>query len=89
MALNQGIIATLKRPNIIIANSVPLTTTQSNPAIELKNNGSALNQEYVRSLLDVVEDHPQDGYTLVYNSSIHKYEVKAINQVINLDGGTF
>jgi hypothetical protein len=40
--------------------------------------------------LDVVESQPQDGYTLVYNSNIHKYEVKpSVIAEATLDGGTF
>lgn len=83
------ITAVIKRPNLIVANTVPLTTTQSNPPIDLKNSTS-VGQNYVHNLLDVFEDHPQDGYTLVYNGVTHKYDVKPIiAQVQALDGGNF
>ena len=85
-----NINATIRRPNLIVANTVGLTTTQSNPAISLKNNPSSLNQNYIHNLLDVVEDHPVDGSTLVYNANTHKYEVKQITiNVTSLDGGSF
>lgn len=80
----------IKTPRGIIANSASLTSTQSNPAISIKNNGASLNQNYLHNLLDVVENNPQDGYSLVYNATIDKYEVKPI--IINdvsVDGGTF
>ena len=41
-------------------------------------------------LLDVVENRPQDGDTLVYNSTTHKYEVKPVSiNAVDIDGGTF
>jgi hypothetical protein len=84
------ITAIIKRPNLIIANTVAISTTQSNPPIDLKNNIAGVSQNYIHNLLDVVEDHPQDGYTLVYNATTHKYEVKpVIAQVAALDGGNF
>jgi hypothetical protein len=82
--------AVIKRPNLIVANTVPLTTSQSNAPVTLKNNGSSINQNYIHSLLDVVEDHPQNGATLVYNSTTNKYEVKQVTAVVTgLDGGLF
>jgi hypothetical protein len=84
------ITAVVKRPNLIVANTVPLTTTQSNPPISLVNGGASLSQNYVHNLLDVVEDHPADGYTLVYNANTHKYVVQQISiSVTTIDGGTF
>lgn len=83
------VTAVIKRPNKIIANTVNLTKTQSNPTIELKNNVSSVSQNYLHNLLDVVEDHPQTGDTLVYNATTDKYEVKPIVVDLNLDGGTF
>jgi uncharacterized protein YabN with tetrapyrrole methylase and pyrophosphatase domain len=86
----MSITAVVKRPNLIVANSVALTTTQSNPDITLKNNIASLNQSYVHSLLDVVEINPQDGYTLVYNANTHKYVVGPIQVPdVPLDGGSF
>jgi hypothetical protein len=90
MSFGSNIIATIKRPNLIVANSVPLTTTQSNPPVELKNSITGVGQSYLHNLLDVVEDHPSDGATLVYNANTHKYEVKTITVAVTaLDGGTF
>ena len=80
--------AVIRRPNLIVANSVPLTTTQSNAPVSLKNNTASLNQNYIHNLLDVVENNPTDGSTLVYNSTTHKYEVKQLTAVA-LDGGLF
>lgn len=46
------------------------------------------------TLLDVVEGNPNNGDTLIYNSSDDKYYVQTLtnltsNNVSNLDGGTF
>jgi hypothetical protein len=58
--------------------------------VQLKNNVSAVNQNYIHNLLDVVESNPTDGSTLVYNATTHKYEVKPITvSVAALDGGSF
>jgi len=90
MALSANIIARVKRPNFIIANTVPLTSTQSNPPIELKSNLPGVGQNYVRNLLDVVEDHPADGFTLIYNAEIKKYQVRSVEVgSAQIDGGTF
>lgn len=86
----MAIQAVIKRPNLIVANTTALTTTQSNPPISLKNNLAGINQNYLHNLLDVVEDHPEDGATLVYNANTDKYEVKTITvSATSLDGGTF
>jgi hypothetical protein len=82
--------ATIQRPNLTTVNSVALTSTHSNPPISLKNNLNSINQGYIHNLLDVVEDHPSDGSTLVYNSSLNKYEVRPLTVVVtSLDGGNF
>jgi len=86
MAIN----ATIARPRGIVANTASILTSQTNPPLDLKNNGAALNQNYIHNLLDVVENNPSDGATLVYNANSHKYEVKTITvSVTSLDGGTF
>jgi hypothetical protein len=82
--------ATIQRPNLATVNSVAITDTQSNPPISLKSNLNSINQGYIHNLLDVVENHPSDGSTLVYNSTTNKYEVKQITVfVTSLDGGSF
>lgn len=86
----MSITAVIKRPSRIIANTIPLVETQSNPPIVLKNNVPGISQNYLHNLLDVVETNPQQGYTLVYNSTTDKYEVKAPEFInVDLDGGTF
>jgi hypothetical protein len=86
----MAITAVVKRPNLIVANSVGLTTTQSNSPISLKNNVTGAGQNYIHNILDVIEGQPQDGYTLVYNATLDKYEVKAaVISAASLDGGTF
>ena len=84
------ITAVVKRPNIIVANTAPITSTQSMPAIALKNNVTGVAQAYVHNLLDVIEVNPEDGATLVYNANIDKYEVKPPEFTnASLDGGAF
>ena len=85
-----NIKATIKSAAHIIANTVPLTKTQSNPPIELKNNVPAVSQSYLHSLLDVTEGQPQDDYTLIYNANTKKYEVRSLPVgEVALDGGNF
>ena len=86
----MAITAVIKRPNLIIANTAPLTTTQSNPAIELKNNSSGVSQNYLSHLLDVNIDHPADGQVLSYNANTGKYDLVPIQiGEASLDGGNF
>jgi len=86
----MSIQAVVRRPNLIVANTTALTTTQSNPPLSLKNNVPGISQNYLHNLLDVVEDHPTDGATLVYNANTHKYEVKTLTvEATAVDGGTF
>lgn len=88
----MSITAVVKRPNLIVANSAPITTTQSMPAVTLKNNVPGLSQVYLHNILDVVEGaNPQNGATLIYNAQTDKYEVKLLESEPNLqlDGGSF
>ena len=86
MAIN----AVIRRPSVIIANTAAITTTQSNPPIDLKNNPNSISQNYLSHLLDVVADHPADGDTLVYNANTGKYDVAPITiNKVDIDGGTF
>jgi hypothetical protein len=67
----------------------PFTAAAGSP-VQLKNNITGVAQSYIHNLLDVVEDHPTDGATLVYNANTHKYEVKTITvSVTSVDGGSF
>jgi len=47
----------------------------------------------VRELANVIEGSPTNGDTIVYNSTLNKYEVKPItitsSNITELDGGTF
>jgi hypothetical protein len=81
----MSITAVIKKPTLIRANTTSLTTTQSNPELTLRT--TPVSQQYLHSLLDVVESNPASGDTLVYNSTTHKYEVKPV--LANIDGGTF
>ena len=86
----MSITAVIKRPNPILANTVPLTTTQSNPDIALKNNVSSLNQSYLHNLLDVDVANPVDGEVLTYNANTGKYDLAPISVgQASLDGGNF
>jgi hypothetical protein len=84
------VTAVVKRPNLIIANTVSLTTTQSAPTLTLKGGVAPLTQNFVHNLTDVVEGVPVDGATLIYNSITNKYEVKQLQySTVSLDGGVF
>ena len=54
--------------------------------VTLSNQGAIVGSgTRLDSMQDVVEGAPQDGYTLIYNSSDDKYYVQALS----LDGGNF
>jgi hypothetical protein len=84
--------ASITRPSQIIANTSSITKTQSNPAIELKNNIPALTQNYLVSLADVniKGTVPIGGEVLTFNANTGKYDLEPISSAgINLDGGNF
>ena len=80
----MGITAVIR----IIANTSAITSTQSNPPIELKNNPSNLQQNYLSHLLDVSIDNPVDREVLTYNANTGKYDLTPVT-VSSIDGGTF
>ena len=47
----------------------------------------------LKELVNVIESSPSEGDTLVYNSTLNKYEVKPLaissSNISELDGGTF
>jgi hypothetical protein len=54
--------------------------------VTLNNQGAVVGSgTRLDTMQDVVEGSPQDGYTLIYNSSDDKYYVQALS----LDGGNF
>jgi hypothetical protein len=62
--------------------------TSTSPAVTIKNQINEIRS--IEDLGDVVETNVVDGATLVYNSSLDKYEVKPIDlAATGLDGGTF
>ena len=84
--------ASITRPSQIIANTSGITKTQSNPAIELKNNLPAIQQNYLTNLLDVdiKGTIPIGGEVLTYNANTGKYELEPLpTDTIALDGGNF
>jgi uncharacterized protein YabN with tetrapyrrole methylase and pyrophosphatase domain len=94
MAINQSSISvTVKtRPSTVVATTDrrAAATTNTQP-ITLKTQARTAN--FIEDMLDVIEASPQDGFTLVYNSSLDKYEVKQLSSteinITGLDGGTF
>lgn len=84
----MSITATVKNPSSVIGVvKNPFNGPTNNP-VTLRNSLGTLN--YIHSLLDVVETNPQEGDTLIYNSTTNKYEVKPISiSSAGLDGGTF
>lgn len=84
----MAIVAAIKSPTVPVAViKQPLQPTTA--AITLKNQ-AAVSQNYVRNLLDVIEEDPQTGDTLVYNAAIQKYNVQPPDfNNVSLDGGTF
>jgi len=91
MPLNAAnIVVTLKRPNLIIANTAGLVGSSTTPAVELHNQAPGISQSYVHNLLDVVETDPTEGDTLVYDGSLRKYVVRPPTlEAASIDGGGF
>jgi len=88
MAIN----ATIKSPRLIVANTSALVSSQAQPPIDLKNNGSSVSQQYLASLLDVSINAPVDGQVLTYNANTGKYDLAPVTATINgatVDGGSF
>jgi hypothetical protein len=87
----MSITAVVKRPNLIVANTTPLTTSQSMPPVSLKNNVASVNNLYLHNLVDIVESNPQNGSLIIYNAQTDKYEVRLLESEPNLklDGGSF
>ena len=82
-ALNRRLAVTVQSRDGVLTQSpsIPVTSIAL-PAVQ----GGGAGATRLDELLDVVEGaSPPDGGTLVYNTSIDKYEV----QILNLDGGTF
>jgi hypothetical protein len=76
------VVATIKTPSV--------SQSSSSPPLSLKNSVAQLNQSYIHNLLDVVEDNPADGSTLIYDAATNKYVVRPLTvQVEKLDGGNF
>jgi len=85
----MAITAVIKKIPAIIANTVPLTTSQSNPPIELKNNLAGVSQNYFAKLSDVDATHVADGDTIIYNANTNKYVVQPLTISGSIDGGSF
>jgi hypothetical protein len=82
-AATSSIEAVVKTTSKIIANTSTVVTGLQGAPVELRNN--VVGQNYIHSLLDVIEVAPQDGSTLMYNAQTRKYEVRPFSG--NLDGG--
>jgi hypothetical protein len=88
MAIN----AVIKSPRLIVANTSALVSSQAQPPIDLKNNGSSVSQQYLSHLLDVSINTPTDGQVLTYNANTGKYDLVTFAANVNnaiVDGGSF
>lgn len=86
MAIN----AVITGPRPIVANTSQLVSSQSQPPIDLKNNGAALSQQYLSHLLDVSIGIPVGGEVLTYNANTGKYDLELVSFPSGaIDGGTF
>ncbi|MEI8285797.1 MAG: hypothetical protein WCG15_00720 [Actinomycetes bacterium] len=81
------IVASIKKPTILKANTSALVKGQSNPELVLKT--VPVSPTYFNNLLDVYAVNPANGDVVIYNSTLNKYEVKPLTLNLNLDGGTF
>jgi hypothetical protein len=73
---------------VVKSSNTSAILSQTSRAVTLKN---AIQQDItLNEITDVIAAAPTDGDTLVYNSTLNKYEVKAITSTITgLDGGLF
>ncbi len=72
------------------------TTTQRNIRIRQQTQTSIASPTYgprvnlsLDDLNDVIVANPQEGYTLVYNSTTNKFEIGPPGQINLITGGTF
>lgn len=86
----MSINAVIKSPKTIVANTSSLVSSQSQPPIDLKNNGSSISQNYLSHLLDVSIPAPVDGQVLTYNANTGKYDLAPVSFSGGIfDGGSF
>lgn len=81
---NSVVTATIRQTSPpAIADVGALTSPQTQPALDLKNNPAALKINNMASLADVDASDQVDGGVLVYSNTTHTYVVRRI------DDGTF
>lgn len=91
----MAITARITNTNITnIKASVSAVGAISTQASTLTLKNTLKDQIALRELTNVIEGTPYEGDTLVYNSTLNKYEIKPITVSANnltgvLDGGTF
>lgn len=80
----MAIKATIRHtPTIKVAGVTQLTSSSSQPPLELKNNPAALKINNMASLADVDASNAVNGGVLTYDANTATYVVRAI------DNGTF
>lgn len=79
------------QPNIKVTLRTGTNAGVSGQPITVKS--SARNISQLKDISDIVEGTPSNGDTLVYNSTLDKYEVRQLSSnnitITALDGGTF
>jgi hypothetical protein len=94
MPLNSGgiNITVSTKPSISVGITDSRTAATANiQPVAIKALARSINT--LSDIPDVIETAPQNGYTLVYNATTDKYEVKQLTvsdiNIETLDGGTF
>lgn len=88
MAVNQS--GSSVNVKVSLANNRIVASSSSSPVKTVKSQFNTV--DTVSELSDVMGT-PQNGYTLVYNSTLNKYVVQQLSAeditIASLDGGTF
>jgi hypothetical protein len=94
MSLQPNIKVTLRgslQPNVNVTLASSSAAPSGNQPVTVKSTARSINE--IRDIGDVVEGSPTNGATLVYNSTLDKYEVRQLTSnnitITALDGGTF
>lgn len=90
----MAILAKLRSNITNIKASVANNGAVSTQATTLTLKNTLKDEITIRELSNVIEGTPGEGDTIVYNSTLNKYEVKPITITANtiiteIDGGTF
>lgn len=87
MALNAVLNGRISTQSIKVNSNGGRITSAGGAGVTLSNQANEIRS--IEDISDIVTTDLTDGATIVYNASLDKYEVKPINFLGQLDGGSF